>query len=93
MREYELEVLQRYDVEVKGTRRIRGAFFCDTSEGDMLLKETGISDRRAALLYIVLSRLELEGSVKADTPVFTKDGELLAASRDGTRYMMKKWYS
>lgn len=93
MREYELEVLQRYDVEVKGTRRIRGAFFCDTSEGDMLLKETGISDRRAALLYIVLSRLELERSVKADTPVFTKDGELLAASRDGTRYMMKKWYS
>ena len=25
--EYELEVLERYDIEVKSTRRIRGAFF------------------------------------------------------------------
>ena len=27
MREYELEVLEQYDIEVKGTRKIRGAFF------------------------------------------------------------------
>ena len=26
--EYELEVLEKYDIEVKSTRRIRGAFFC-----------------------------------------------------------------
>jgi len=25
--EYELEVLEKYDIEVKRTRRIRGAFF------------------------------------------------------------------
>ena len=30
--EYELEVLEHYDIEVKGTRKIRGAFFCDTFE-------------------------------------------------------------
>ena len=29
--EYELEVLEQYNIEVKGTRRIRGAFFCDTN--------------------------------------------------------------
>ena len=29
MKEYELEVLEQYDMEVKSTRRIRGAFFCD----------------------------------------------------------------
>ena len=33
--EYELEVLEQYNIEVKGTRRIRGAFFCDdAAEGD-----------------------------------------------------------
>ena len=37
--EYELEVLEQYNIEVKGTRRIRGAFFCDTNEGTMLLKD------------------------------------------------------
>ena len=44
MREYELEVLEQYDIEVKGTRKIRGAFFCDTKEGTMLLKEADVSD-------------------------------------------------
>lgn len=93
MKEYEAEVLEQYDMEVKGTRKIRGAFFCDTDEGTMLLKETKISERRACLVYIVLSRLELEGKVKVDTPVFTKDGGLLVTSREGTRYMLKRWFS
>lgn len=90
--EYELEVLEQYDIEVKGTRRIRGAFFCDTDKGTMLLKETKISGRRALLLYTVLSCLEERGNVRVDTPVFTRDGELLVSSREGTKYMLKKWY-
>lgn len=92
MREYELEVLERYEIGVKGTRRIRGAFFCDTEEGAMLLKETNISEKRALSMYFAESRLESAG-MSVDTPVFTKDGEILAVSRDGTKYMMKKWYA
>ena len=90
--EYELEVLEHYDIEVKGTRKIRGAFFCDTDEGTMLLKETKISGRRAPLLYTVLSTIEDQGNVKVDSPVYTKDGELVVSSRDGKTYMLKKWY-
>lgn len=90
--EYELEVLERYEIEVRSTRKIRGAFFCDTNEGTMLLKETKISGQRAPSLYFVLNSLETQGNIKVDTPVFTRDGELLANSRDGKRYMLKKWY-
>ena len=36
MREYEMEVLEKYELEVNSTRRIRGAFYCDTKEGTML---------------------------------------------------------
>ena len=90
--EYELEVLEHYNIEVKSTRRIRGAFFCDTNEGTMLLKETRISGRRAPFLYLVLSRLEERGNVKVDTPVFAEDGELLVTSGDGKVYMLKKWF-
>ena len=92
MREYELEVLEQYDLEVISTRKIRGAFFCDTNEGTMLLKETKISDRRALLLYLLLCHLESEGCIRVDTPVFTKEHELISVSRDGTKYMLKKWY-
>ena len=83
MRDYELEVLEQYDMEVKSTRKIRGAFFCDTCEGTMILKETKISERRAALMYIILSRLELEAGMNVDTPVFSRDGVLVVTSRDG----------
>lgn len=92
MREYELEVLEQYDMEVKCTRKIRGAFFCETNEGAMLLKETKISGRRAPFLYIVLSSLEQRGEWMVDTPVFTRNGELVAYSGDGTGYMLKQWY-
>lgn len=37
MREYELEVLEQYDIEVISTRKTRGAYFCNTKEGLMLL--------------------------------------------------------
>ena len=32
MREYEMEVLEKYELEVNSTRRIRGAFYCDIGE-------------------------------------------------------------
>lgn len=38
MREYELEVLEQYDIEVISTRKTRGAYFCNTKEGLMLLR-------------------------------------------------------
>lgn len=93
MRDYELEVLEQYDIEVKGTRKIRGAFFCDTKEGTMLLKEADVSDRRVPLLYIVLKNLEAAGYPNVDTPVNNKEGDLVSVSRDGSRYMLKKWFS
>ena len=90
--EYELEVLEKYDLEVRGTRRIRGAFFCDTNEGVMLLRETKLSGQRALFLYHVLSRLEMGSNLRVDTPVFTAEGEILAGRSDGSMYMLKKWY-
>lgn len=93
MREYELEILEQYEIEVKSTRKIRGAFFCDTKEGTMLLKEADVSDRRAPLLYAVLSNLETESQMKADTPVYNKEGQLISMLRDGSRYMLKTWFS
>lgn len=92
MREYELEVLEQYDIEVKSTRKIRGAFFCETKEGTMLLREAGVSNRRAPLLYAVLSNLSAS-DVRVDVPVFNKENQIVSVSRDGSRYMLKRWYS
>ncbi len=92
MKEYELEILEQYDLGIKGTRKIRGAFFCDTKEGTMLLKETKVSDRRALLLYQILSELEQTKKIKADIPIYNKEGKLITTSRYGKDFMMKNWF-
>ena len=33
MQEYELKILDRYALNVKSTRRVRGAFFCEAVGG------------------------------------------------------------
>lgn len=92
MRDYELEVLEQYDMEAESTRKIRGAFFIDTKEGTVLLQEAKISDRRALLLYMLQCHLTAEGYPDVDTLLFTKENRLVATARDGARYVLKKWY-
>lgn len=91
MRESELEILEQYPIEVESTHRIRGAFFINTKEGTMLLKETTISDRRALLFYTLLCQLESNGKY-VDTPILNSDNKLISTSRDGSKYLLKKWY-
>lgn len=93
MREYELEILEQYDIEVTGTRKVRGAFFCDTNEGTMLLKETKMSDRRAPFFYEILSNLQSEGAMNVELPVKNKEESLISVSREGKRYILKKWFA
>lgn len=80
MREYELEVLEQYDIEVKGTRKIRGAFFCDTKEGTMLLKEADVSDRRVPFALCRSDSLEKADIPMCDIPVYNKEGQLVSVS-------------
>lgn len=92
MREYELEVLEQYDIEVMSTRKIRGAFFCETNEGTKVLKEAAVSEKRALLLYTLLCHLESEGYPNVDIPVLNKEKDLVSTFRGQSKYMLKKWY-
>ena len=71
MREYEQEVREQYEIEIKSTRRTRGAFFCvgNADTEVFLMKETLASEKRAALLYLTLNRL---GKIKSRCTGFFK---------------------
>lgn len=92
MREYELEILEQYDIKINGTRKVRGAFFCDTNEGTMLLKETKMSDRRAPFFYKMLLALIEIGEFQVELPIKNKEDNFISTSKDGSRYMLKKWF-
>lgn len=93
MREYELEVLEQYDIEVNGTRKIRGAILCDTKEGNFLLQETRLSEKRVPLLCGLYEHIEAAGYPNVDKPVANREGSYLSAGENGQKYILKKWYN
>ena len=92
MREYELEVLEQYPIDVESTRKIRGAFFCDTDQGVTALREVHISRQRALYLYLLCKQLEESGYANVDTILPNAEGQLLSVSKDGRSYVLKRWY-
>lgn len=92
MQEYELKILEQYDINVKGTRKTRGAFFCDTEQGLFLLKEAGISEKRVPALYRLGEVLKESGYTQIDQIHPNAEGKYISVSEDGGRYMLKHWY-
>lgn len=93
MQEYELKVLEQYDIEVLSTRKTRGAVLCDTDRGLMLFKEVNVSQGRIPALAALHEYLNSQGMERTDRLVPTKEGSYLAALEDGKQYILKHWYS
>ncbi len=92
MQEYELGVLEQYNIEVISTRKTRGAILCDTDQGLLLLKEVRVSEKRIPALYELYEYLYSQGYGRIDRIILTREGECLSALEDGSRYMLKSWF-
>ena len=92
MQDYELSILEQYPINVKGTRKTRGAFFCDTDQGLFLLREAGVSRRQVLLMRHVGVHLYQEGNMQTDLPVANCDGEYVSTSPEGRSYILKQWF-
>lgn len=92
MRDYGISVLEQYQMEVYGTRRIRGAVLCDTDKGLFLLKEARMDAARLSVLNGLYRRLNENGFPLVDTPFANKEGQYVTAAEDGTTYMVKRWF-
>lgn len=92
MKERELEILQQYDIDVKSTRKIRGAILCDTNQGLFLLKEMQCSEKRIPVLYELQNHLLQEGYKNIDMLQKNKEGALFSVSEEGQKFLLKKWF-
>lgn len=92
MQDYELSVLEQYHLNVKSTRKTRGAFFCDTDEGLLLLRESGMSKKRVPALYRLCEHLREQGYEQVDQLVPNAEGEYVSTLEDGTEYILKYWF-
>lgn len=92
MQDYELKILEEYQVNVKSTRKTRGAFFCDTEEGFLLLREAGMSKKRIPALYKLYAHLQGQGYERVDQLLPNREGEYVSVSEEGVPYVLKYWF-
>lgn len=87
-----LEVLEQYDGETAGVRRGRGAWICERSDGVKVLKEYRGTRKRLEFEEQVLGQLQSRWGILVDQYVRNREGELLTAASDGTKYILKDWF-
>ena len=93
MNERNTEVLEQYALEIRSLRRGRGAWICETDQGLKLLREYKGTKKRLEFEEAVLAVLKEESTIRVDQYVRNKEGEILSAAEDGSRYIVKDWFS
>ena len=91
--DWSTELVEKYELTVINGRKGRGSWIFETDRGLMLLKEYKGTVKRLEFEETVLGTLEPAGSVRVDQYIRNKEGELLSTAEDGTRYIVKQWFS
>lgn len=87
-----LKVLEQYDLEIISTRRGRGSYICETSQGLKLLCDFEGSEKKILFQNKILRRLREAGYETVDMVLENKEGKLVSMDRDENRYVVKDWY-
>ena len=93
MNERNTEVLEQYALEIRSLRRGRGAWICETDQGLKLLREYKGTQKRLEFEEAVLAVLREQSGILVDQYVRNKEGELISTAEDGSRYIVKDWFS
>lgn len=93
MKDYGISVLEQYDIDVTGTRRVRNGVVVSAGEDLYLLREMYMVSDRIEFLNKLYERLEGSQIVRVDTPVANKEGEYLSSAEDGSTYLLRKWFA
>ncbi len=86
-----VSLLEQYDLEIRETRRGRGAIICDTKQGLFLLKEYTGPAGRIAFQDKVLKQIREEGFEQTESILPDKEGNLLITGPDQTCYVCKSY--
>ncbi len=93
MNERYLEILAQYDLTVESIRKGRSGYICETSAGTVLLSEYKGTQKRLEFETQVLTYVREMGMDCVDDYIRTSQGELAAVGEDGTRYVLKRWFT
>lgn len=86
-----VNMLERYDLEVLRTWKVRGAILCEADKGLFILKEFGGSTEKLMLQDAFLTFLKKQGFLQAEELYRNKEGELLTKDAEGCGYIVKTY--
>lgn len=93
MNDWNTEVIGQYELEVENIRKGRGAWIFETDRGLKLLKEYKGTVKRLEFEEKVLGSVKDCESLKVDQYMRNREGELISVAEDGTRYVVRDWFS
>ena len=93
MKDWEDEVLEQYDIDVKNKKRVRNGVLCGCEQGVYLLGSTTISEQRLGVLNHLTEELNQRGFGEVDEIFPNREGNLSCQLEDGSRYWVKKWFT
>ncbi|MCD7737171.1 MAG: hypothetical protein LUI07_09465 [Lachnospiraceae bacterium] len=93
MNDRALKLLEQYELEVIGTRRGRGAWLLETSEGLRILSDYYGSENRALFQNKVMKKIRDGGYANVDVILPNKEGILVSKDWEENRYVVKEWYA
>ena len=86
-----LDVLEKYDFEVKNIRKGRGALILETDRGLYTLREFAGSAKKLMFQKELMEYIRAAG-MKCDFIEENREGELVSADKDEIRYVVRAWY-
>lgn len=92
MQDYDRNILEKYNIDINSTRKVRGAVLCDTGRGVFLLKEVTAPAGRILSLCELYDHLMERGYDGVDYIEPNEDGEYVTDFEDGKKYMLRRWF-
>ena len=90
MGERGLDVLDKYDVIILRTAKVRGAVMLETDKGTYLLKEFKGKEARIGLDARILNALAEK--ICVETYIRNAEGSFVTESEEGLKYIVKTWH-
>lgn len=92
MKNYENKLLERYYIDVNGTRKVREGFLCDTKQGTLMLKELKSCSKKAPYVDYICKQLKENGFEYVDNMLVDIDGGLVNTDREHGDFVLKQWF-
>lgn len=92
MDEKNLDLLAEYEMVVRHTKRVKGAYILDTEKGLMLFTAYSGTEKKAAFVQQAKDLLLEKGYERLDHFVKTKDGRYVVESQYGDKFILKRWF-